>query len=862
MLTVNLDRSNINDLRIYFNDWHKEVNSEIPSRLSDLISRERSRGEVHCDAPRLMEEVTFQNFVHLLTGHDLYNLTVAELFHLLYLAELFECRMITTTIQEQINGRDILVQDFVRETWQRRELPSEPPLDGIPLLGLGTSFFEEKIAEKLEAAVFIVDSMAMLPIPVLVRIFSRRARKIAETGSGRDVFHIHDASSVILKLIKNVSEHSGDVSVLLEFLNFDDLEIPDLRAICADIPAFRKYKDIGKLMDKFDTELKRQDDVKKGKLSDDGRAKLAKEMEERWRTQHTGTPYAVVQMTNESMIITDDPTIRGVLFSFFDGVHGLLLNPERTLLYCAKVSEPQIPASVEQIAKCAFWKNKKLTRITFVPADASRLREIETQAFDESGLSDILLPDTVKRIDDRAFAECELPSIELPAAVEYLGLEAFQKCAQLQVVTFRGESILAVIGARAFQESAVKEITIPPSVRTIEQQAFAGCKSLAKLTLNEGLEVIGESAFEACIFEAVVIPASVSKIQSKAFSESGLKNLSFADPSNLKNNDRISIGSFAFANTAIKQVAVPVSTERIEEGAFMKCSQLENVVFLELTASCLVVIEGQVFKECAMISKIAIPNSVEYIGDSCFQSCLALKEVTFGTPDVETKLVKIGAAAFLRCAITEVHIPASVKYVEAKSFAECRSLKSATLLGHSNLLKMAPLVFSKTALQDFQMPAQVEQFGFGLFEGCLEFSTVDLTPVRSLVEITSKAFSYVHLKEISIPASVTRIGSNAFYWCTFLQAVRFQPDSHLALIGRECFAYTGITDFDIPGTVMEIKSKVFFGCKTLRRLTFAPGFCCKKIGEGIIAESGLQEVELPDGAGTIKADPAIKGSTP
>lgn len=77
--------------------------------------------------------------------------------------------------------------------------------------------------------------------------------------------------------------------------------------------------------------------------------------------------------------------------------------------------------------------------------------------------------------------------------------------------------VLNTVGDFLLQDTSVKEIIIPNTVRTIGDYAFMNCKSLASVTLGNGLCEIGMSAFEGCTgVKSVVIPSRVYSLD-KAF---------------------------------------------------------------------------------------------------------------------------------------------------------------------------------------------------------------------------------------------------------------------------------------------------------------------------------------------------------
>lgn len=121
---------------------------------------------------------------------------------------------------------------------------------------------------------------------------------------------------------------------------------------------------------------------------------------------------------------------------------------------------------------CVYRCQKSASGTVTVPAQWNGLpvTSIRSYAFDNcSGVTKIILPDSIKTIESFAFFSC-----------------------------------------------GMLEISIPASVSTIGASAFYGCKALKKLTLPEGLKTISRQLFAYSGVQAVYIPASVTSIEAYA----------------------------------------------------------------------------------------------------------------------------------------------------------------------------------------------------------------------------------------------------------------------------------------------------------------------------------------------------------
>ena len=145
--------------------------------------------------------------------------------------------------------------------------------------------------------------------------------------------------------------------------------------------------------------------------------------------------------------------------------------------------------TVVQIGWYSF-QNTGITSITLPPT----IREIRTAAFTRCPLTEINFPAGVRSIDGVAFSGCNsLHEVILPDSLLSVGDMGFSGCANLERVTFNGK--LRNIGQAAFNNTPLKTVNLPNSLRTIGDLAFGGCKQLEEVDLGEGLEHVGRYAF-------------------------------------------------------------------------------------------------------------------------------------------------------------------------------------------------------------------------------------------------------------------------------------------------------------------------------------------------------------------------------
>lgn len=138
---------------------------------------------------------------------------------------------------------------------------------------------------------------------------------------------------------------------------------------------------------------------------------------------------------------------------------------------------------IDQIWTSGFEGAAGLTGIT-IPSSIGRLG---TAAFEGTGLTNVVIPDTVQQVDPAVFQNCtKLVSVRLPAGLAEIDQYMFANCTSLQYVD------------------------MPDSITKINIYAFHNCTSLTSLALPKGLTSLSVGCFEKCYnLQHVVVPPSV-----------------------------------------------------------------------------------------------------------------------------------------------------------------------------------------------------------------------------------------------------------------------------------------------------------------------------------------------------------------
>ena len=156
-----------------------------------------------------------------------------------------------------------------------------------------------------------------------------------------------------------------------------------------------------------------------------------------------------------------------------------------------------------------------------IPAEIDGLpvTDIKASAFFEcSGLTSVVIPDSVTSIGNSAFSRCfNLASVRIGNGMTAIGEYAFGNCTALTSVNIPDG--VASIGYSAFYCcSGLTSVSIPDSVTSIGESAFEYCSGLTNIRFGRGVTDIRSSAFYGCSgLTGIVIPKSVTSIGSYAF---------------------------------------------------------------------------------------------------------------------------------------------------------------------------------------------------------------------------------------------------------------------------------------------------------------------------------------------------------
>ena len=313
--------------------------------------------------------------------------------------------------------------------------------------------------------------------------------------------------------------------------------------------------------------------------------------------------------------------------------------------YMVRLEEICIPDSVTYLGVNAFYGCTHMTKLKL----PKNLKEIPFGGFENTALSEIILPETLEFIGTWAFGceywdvgsrvyhiDSDLSSITIPPSVKMIYGAAFQgrenlgtvnipapeNIEEMQIGVFYGTPWFdsqpdgfIQFGCLLYQYKGDAPngclMDLPSDVTKIAGGAIADVDNLQKVTVREGIKFIGHEIFARCdVLSEVTLPADLEYIpQSTFISCRSLKSITIPDTVT-----RIDQG--AFLHSGLESIIIPPSVKELGDRVFGMCEALVEVNFSEG----LEIIGRETFQHCKQLARISLPNTVKSLGPSCFAS--------------------------------------------------------------------------------------------------------------------------------------------------------------------------------------------------------------------------------------------------
>lgn len=345
------------------------------------------------------------------------------------------------------------------------------------------------------------------------------------------------------------------------------------------------------------------------------------------------------------------------------------------------------------------------------------VRGIQSYAFMNcSGLTSVVIPNTVKAIGESAFYMCSgLTSVTMPSTLSTITPES-----GASVYSFVPNAIASFTFSGCFQLSG--NIVIPEGVTTIADHAFTST-NISSITWPTALTTIGGLAFSSCNnLGTVTIPSSVTTIEGGAFYNC-YKVLSINVPVTVEFTD-YSYGGMDYPATQTFNLVKNINYT----GSLIDTNNTYGVGAWGARTLNGYIENGYVYSNQNKTkltacnyeqTSVTLPASVDTIGFGAFLWHLDLTQVT-----MPEGVLEIGSNAFISCsALSQIDIPSTVAKIDAYAFSYCSGLGEITL--PETLTNLGTGVFSECELDTLRMLGSVPPTDDYQYVGEISMTTGD-----------------------------------------------------------------------------------------------------------------------------------------
>ncbi len=451
--------------------------------------------------------------------------------------------------------------------------------------------------------------------------------------------------------------------------------------------------------------------------------------------------------------------------------------------------------TVTKVGAGAFQGCTGLTSVTI----SSQLAKLEQNMFNGcTGLTEIVIPGTVtSALPNSLFKGCvNLAKITFAEGTAPLDVKvnAFAEggnsgITDLIINRAFNYSVSAAMNDKPWRGIAnLKNVTFGGTAVEIEPSMFEGCSALESVTFNSDVTTMGTNAFAGTALTNVTLPNSITTIPSGAFGNArNLATVTLGDAVT-------TIDALAFRNSGVKNINLPASLETIGDMAFSG-AKLEGVLALPENVKR---IGQQAFANNTGLTAVEFPATIASIGDGAFMGCTNI--ATFAVAEGNENYQVVDGVQ-----LREVAAPRLVSFAPAATATSVdltayTELAPYALYGASNVEAItAPncTVFGDyalafTGLKSLSLKGQVGRYvasnNTALTSASLQTTEIPFGVVNGCTALT----------DVTLPAQITVVKQDAFKGCTSLKTLNL--GNVLAILEADCFANSGITNLTVGST--------------------------------------------------------------
>ncbi|MDE6339643.1 MAG: leucine-rich repeat domain-containing protein [Muribaculaceae bacterium] len=282
------------------------------------------------------------------------------------------------------------------------------------------------------------------------------------------------------------------------------------------------------------------------------------------------------------------------------------------------------------------------------------------QKLDMSGVTN------VAAIPDAQFENSLISEIIMPSKLESIGKSAFANCPLLQMNSL--PEGLVSIGDYAFQNSPRVNVSkLPNSLKSIGDGAFLSC-GILNIIAGESLEELGENVFADCtLLETCDLSSSaITEIPDGAFD--GCSSL---DEVRIPQSVT-AIGAGAFSGTALRDMNFVRNVSSIGNSAFSDCRRLVAANIPERVEA----VSDDILSSCPRLIAVSMYPAVKYVGSNLFNGDSRLSNVSCAAQ--EAPEASGGAFDGIRIRYASLTVPTTSyrSYLNAPQWGKFQSIQN------------------------------------------------------------------------------------------------------------------------------------------------------------------------------------------
>ena len=283
-------------------------------------------------------------------------------------------------------------------------------------------------------------------------------------------------------------------------------------------------------------------------------------------------------------------------------------------------------------------------------------------AFQDAGLSDIDLPDSLQNIGNFGFYYSQIESITIPASVTTIGLAALA-CHTLKEINLESDEYFVMINQCLIEKSSGRllrglegctaiptiETGSPVVIKSIDNLAIANNYSLTSLVIPEGLTKIGASGiYNTFNVISITLPSTLTEIGTSNFNATKVETLTI--PANLNK-----IGSSSFTNNSNLTTIIVDEGNQYYSGLGNCLIEIQTNTIIagcknSIIPANVLIIGTEAFRGITL-TNFTIPSNVTTINQLAFYYCGGLESIT-----IPSSVTFIGGSAFYSLSINTIHL--------------------------------------------------------------------------------------------------------------------------------------------------------------------------------------------------------------